>query len=168
MKCPRKRCERSQVAVFGQFLIEVKTVSYNDEYPTCQYTHATLRVAHRDLEPSSVWTTLQLDPDFMGPKAWSMTSENRVVSKDVRRHIDWLLDRLEGREEAIRTLQDKGVEMSVYCLWVSKYGQGGPMLNPETMRRLADLQFELGFEIYFGEGDVEDGSQPMPCPTLEG
>jgi len=38
--------------------------------------------------------------------------------------------------------------MTVSCYWISRYGQGGPTLPSAQMERLAELKFELLFDIY--------------------
>lgn len=38
--------------------------------------------------------------------------------------------------------------MDIACYWVSRSGHGGPTIPPPQMRRLADLNIELGFDFY--------------------
>lgn len=127
----------------------VRGAVYDDEYPTCEKTSASFRVILHGIDSAQVTRMLNLSPDFEGPKVWYITTEKCVNSKDVRRHIDWLLSCLEGKKTAIRRLRRTGADMDVFCYWVSKSGQGGPILGPETMRRLANFELEIGFEIHF-------------------
>ena len=85
------------------------------------------------------------------PAAWFLETEDQVQSKDVRRHIDWLLNQLDGKSEAVQQLQAAGCEMTISCFWVSALGHGGPMLSPEMMKRLADFGLGIDFDIYFDD-----------------
>ncbi|MBK9927102.1 MAG: DUF4279 domain-containing protein [Anaerolineales bacterium] len=142
--------------------------AYNDSYPTCHSTHATLCVYLPDsYDPNTLSTKLGIQPSrtqvkgeiYKGkvrewPTAWFLESETKLQSKDIRRHISWLIDQIEGKSEFIRQLQSEGSEMKISCFWVSAFGHGGPMLDAEIMKRLAELNVGVGFDIYF------DGDEP--------
>lgn len=134
---------------------------YDDDYPTCKETYATLRIYHDELEPDVVSSRLVLTPSksqkkgqALGPNrvaplgGWFLSFENQVISKDVRRHVTWLLDHLAGREEQFLKLQDEGYETNIFCYWLSAYGHGGPELDPELMQRLVFLRLLIGFDVY--------------------
>jgi hypothetical protein len=89
---------------------------------------------------------------------WSLSSERYVSSKDVRAHLDWLLDRLTNSHHGLRELQEHHeVGMSVNCVWWSRGGHGGPTLWPEQMRQLAELNLECSFEVqFYPEDESED------------
>ena len=70
-------------------------------------------------------------------------------SKDVRRHVDWILGQLVDKTDVLHRLQRAGYRMDISCFWVSKSGHGGPMLGPATMRQLAEANLEIGFDVYF-------------------
>jgi Domain of unknown function (DUF4279) len=79
-----------------------------------------------------------------------LSSKNQIDSRDVRRHIDWLLERLRGKQKLLHLLQaESGVSMDVFCYWNSAQGQGGPSLDAEQMRQLADLNLDIGFDCFF-------------------
>lgn len=85
---------------------------------------------------------------------WFLSSEDYVKSLDVRRHLDWLLMRLTPKREELLSIQhEPGMRMAVICVWHSRSGTGGPVLWPEQMSQLADLNLECGFDIYFFEDD---------------
>lgn len=74
---------------------------------------------------------------------WFLSSEGTVDSKDLRRHLDWLITRLRPCAENLRSLQEtQGVRMYVFCPWWTRSGGGGPTLWPEQMRGLAELNLE--------------------------
>lgn len=146
---------------------------YNDSYETCERTLAELRIYGNDLEPREVTERLGVEPTSSQRKddsvtsslgrrrtfkagGWFLSSEDRVQSKDLRRHLDWLLALIVPRAQALRSLQEvDGIRMNVTCIWWSAAGDGGPTLWPEQMRAMADLNLECVFEIaFYGDPDV--------------
>ena len=81
-----------------------------------------------------------------------VSSEGRIESRDSRRHIDYLLSLLDGKDEAVASLKAVGWKFDVFVFWESR-GGGGPMLTPSTMSRLAELGIEIGFDVYFLDSD---------------
>ena len=71
-----------------------------------------------------------------------------MTSRDCRRHIDWLLDQVSGRDVQLHKLQESECKISVSCFWASAIGHGGPTLSPSQMKRLAMLNVDLGFDFY--------------------
>lgn len=152
----------------------------NDFEENCERTDATLRIYSEEITPLQVTELLGVAPTSSVTKGqriptkvfdefrlgkvngWFLSSEGVVQSKDLRRHLDWLLDRLDGSAEGMRKLQQRqGVRMCVYCIWWSKYGGGGPNLWPEQMRRLADLNLECCFDFqHYGVEQGENSEQP--------
>ena len=146
---------------------------YNDEYPTCAKTYATLCIYPEEIDPPIVTHHLGIEPSNWQRKgkaieldgrplprvailnSWSLTSKGQVDSRDSRRHIDWLLDQLDPKAEAIDTLQEMGCRMVISCFWASRSGHGGPMLPPTQMKRLGKLNIELWFDFY-GPYDEDD------------
>ncbi|WP_435018133.1 DUF4279 domain-containing protein [Tundrisphaera sp. TA3] len=145
-------------------------MSYDDDYPTCHSTYATLRIYPGEIDPATVTDRLGIEPTGWQRRGemdrgsgritrvtpingWFLGSKGRVESRDSRRHIDWILDRVEPKAAAIRSLQEEGCRMDVSCFWTSQSGHGGPSLPPTQMRRLADLNLELWFDFY---GPYED------------
>ena len=149
---------------------------YDDDYATCERTLAALRIYADNLDPDMVTDCLGIRPTSSQRKgeiktnsrgkqrtikigAWFLSSEDRVQSKDLRRHLDWLLALVLPRAEAVRSLQTiDGVTMNVNCIWWSARGGGGPTLWPEQMRGLADLNLECSFDVSFY--DEEENGKP--------
>lgn len=77
------------------------------------------------------------------------------MSRDLRHHLDWLLDALRSRSDALRELQAQdGIHMNVTCIWWSKYGGGGPVLWPKQMSGLSSLDLECLFDFqFYGEDE---------------
>jgi len=152
----------------------------DDEYETCERTCAELRIYCGAMHPSAVSNLLGTKPTsqvVLGEpiislrkvpigklNGWFLSSEGNVESKDIRRHLDWLIARLKPSSEVLRELQTKpDVRMSVNCIWWSRYGDGGPTLWPEQMRVLADLNLECSFSCaYYGDDDDETNDAASP------
>lgn len=146
----------------------------NDDYPTCERTCVTLLIYPGDISPDDVSQRLELMPTATlaaGSKhtnslgetrtqpinGWFLSSENIVSSKDLRRHLDWLLEIIEPKSEQLLKLQcAAGMRMTVSCTWWSAAGQGGPTLWPEQMIRLASLNLECALDVSFFGSDEDD------------
>jgi hypothetical protein len=142
-------------------------LEYDDDYPTCNSTHATLCVyLPIDYDPIGLSDKLGIQPSRKQvsgelrngkvkrwPTAWFLESSEKVRSKDVRRHIDWLLQQINTKSDVIKELQDIGSEVHISCFWVSAVGHGGPTLDQNILKRIADLNIGIDFDIYFA-GDV--------------
>ena len=130
---------------------------YCDDYPTCRRTHATLCIYPGEMTPDEVTESLGLIPTrtqlatSSGRRlhGWFLKTTGAVDSRDSRRHIDWLLDRLEPSSEAFKELVRQGAKTRVSCYWVSRQGHGGPTISPRQAGRLAELGLECGFDVYF-------------------
>lgn len=140
----------------------------NDEYQSCERTLAELRVYTDLLDPNLIGPRLGITPSrvqvrgqLISPSservaqrsAWFLSTEPHVDSKDLRRHLDWLMRHLSGARSALLDLQDSpGIQMTVNCIWWSRSGQGGPTLWPQQMQRLAELNLECALDFsFYGE-----------------
>ncbi len=139
---------------------------YDDGYASCDRTVAKFLVYPGDVEPEAISKLMGITPTSMvrlgetviNPSnnrirvgklnGWFLSSEAEVQSLDLRRHLDWLLDILTPREQAIKQIQAlPNVRMTVHCIWWGKALHGGPTLWPKQMRSLAELDLECGFEF---------------------
>ena len=79
---------------------------------------------------------------------WSISSENRISSKDLRSHLTWLISEIEIFSKEIQELQNiEGIKMSVQCVWFA-FSSGGPVIWPEQMLALSKLNLELSISFY--------------------
>lgn len=143
------------------------------DYGTCEETRVSLQIYPEEISHEDVTRILGIeaskaqnqDSQIVTPlrrigvaprTVWSLSSEGHVDSKDMRDHLNWLLDRVEPCKVGLDTLriEHEGF-MRINCVWWSARGQGGPTLWPEQMKRLADLEIECQFDIYFF-GDDDD------------
>lgn len=138
-----------------------------DDYYTCHETYVTLRMYHPSAHPDDVSRALGLAPSDIqcageefrreGEKrartyrlsGWFYCSKGAVVSYDSEKHLHWLCDQLASLGESLRSLRQAGWRMDFSCLWDSHEGHGGPELSPALLRRLADLEIPLWFDVYF-------------------
>jgi hypothetical protein len=157
-----------------------RNTMYNDEYPTCEATYATLRVYPGEIDPESVTQRLGVAPSSFQRRGditskssrarpvpmhgWFLESETMVHSKDCRRHIDWILDQLATKTDAVLALQQAGCKMDISCYWLSRNGHGGPTVSPAQMKRLAEMNLDLGFDIYGPYDDEEAQPSAAPLP----
>lgn len=141
---------------------------YDDDYSTCAKTYAGLRIYPGEIHPNEVTKRLKIKPsktqvagERIGTKksqhvklnGWFLSTEKELQSVDYGRHIDWILDKLDGKEDVIHLLQKDGARVDISCFWVSKSGHGGPMLRPNQMSRLANLDIEIWWDIYFDDDE---------------
>ena len=140
---------------------------YIDEYSACSDTFSTLRVYHDSISPSDVTTRLGIRPTSQTVKGerrrksskvfanngWFLESSKSVDSRDSRRHIDWIVDQLCNRKEEIPKMLQEGFKIDISSFWVSTSANGGPIISSYQMARLADLQIEVWWDIYFSDDD---------------
>lgn len=158
-----------------QNLTGSRTTDYDDEYATCERTLARFSIYSGEKPPEEITLTLELAPTHQceigqvrtnsigrtrtdSLNAWFLSSEGFISSRELRRHLDWLLENLVTRSTQIAKLQKtSGIKMRVDCIWWSAFGQGGPTLWPEQMNIMAKLNLECAFDVSFyglQEGDV--------------
>lgn len=130
----------------------------DDSNPGCHETWSELRLRSVHLSLEEVVRVLDLtpgevedlDPANRSPiRSFALSSRGRVSSRSLRRHLDWLLAKLSGREEALAALRLQNVTMDILCPW---QGDGGTTLWPVQMRAIAALG--LDFAIDFTYVDV--------------
>ena len=138
------------------------TPSYDDAYSSCEETYSTLRVYHEALHPSETRIRLGIEPSRQITKGiraggqkrpgkingWFLSSEGKINSRDSRRHIDWLLDQLDGKEKVLQEMLESGYHIDISSFWISATGNGGPSLSPYQMQRLARFQIEVWWDVY--------------------
>jgi len=88
---------------------------------------------------------------------WFLESEENVNSYDLRDHLDWVLNQLKSVERELKYIQTlEGVKMIIKCVWESYNGESGPVLWPEQMKILGELNLESSFDFYYFGLDDED------------
>jgi len=143
----------------------VMAVGYDDDFPSCEKTYATLRALSASGDPHAVTNALAAEPSECWRKGdhrhgasaprsgWLLTTEAFVQSRDLRRHLDWLVDRFGSRRPELAGLRSTGWALDVPCYWLSAYGHGGPTIDSKQMTVLAQLELSLWLDVYFLKGD---------------
>lgn len=152
----------------------MNSAEYDDGYPSCERTYVGFRVY--DLLPSVVTAALGVEPTWARSRgaiipgqgirthryrqdAWCFSSQEAVNSSDTRRHLDWLLDRLEAASTTLQNLREEGAAMEISCYWQSAKGDGGPTLSPIQLRRLGSLDLVIWFDFYCFDEEPKESSR---------
>lgn len=149
------------------------------DYPTCERTYATLRIYPESLDPAEVTARLGIEPTEWQRRSesrrpgsrpaklhgWFLTSEGALDSRDVRKHLDWLLARVRPRADALLALQASGCHMDVGCFWVSASGHGGPSVRPAQMRELAASTWSCGSTFIWGAAKMPNRALHLARPS---
>jgi hypothetical protein len=85
---------------------------------------------------------------------WFYSTKQFSDSKDFRRHLDKILDVLDGRHAAVKALQSKECKIDITTYWAST-GQGGPWLMPDEMLKLGALGISIWWDVYFFDEAAE-------------
>ena len=149
--------------------------AYDDNYGTCKETSTCFRIMHPDLDLAAISQQLDLVPAWTRQKGqiygkstpqrisiWALDTEGIITSRDMRRHLDWLLDQLEPKRDVLAQFRERGYEMDLYCLWCRLGGTGGPMLSPYQMTRMAALELTIGFEFWHEDEDEDENEDESP------
>lgn len=147
---------------------------YDDDYASCRKTFATLCLYHPVNDPSTVAEQLGLTPtrsfrqgDVRNARStvhptypvsgWFFSTEESIKSRDLRRHLDYILGRLAHRGPQLSVLRTQGWTTAVNCFWSSIQGHGGPTVSPVQMAGLVALDLELSLDLYREEMDIDGG-----------
>jgi Domain of unknown function (DUF4279) len=138
---------------------------YDDNFPTCAETFSTLRIFADEVSAAEITDTLGIAPteSFIKGQSyskglvrkahgWFYSTEKLINSKDTRRHIDLILEILEGKGDMLKRLHQRGCKSDIMS-YFSSHGQGGPALWPHQMLKLGKLGIEVWWDIYFDEED---------------
>jgi hypothetical protein len=144
----------------------------NDSNPLCDRIRVLLCIY--SIDPDFVTQKLGIQPTLRQKKdststlpngtirigkinSWLFSTKDFVTSKDLRTHLDWILDKIEPAKNELKELQDMpGAKMYVLCYWWSKEVRTGAFaIWPEQMERLARLNLELFIEMLCPEDKEE-------------
>jgi hypothetical protein len=86
---------------------------------------------------------------------WSMSSEKWVQSPRLAVHLEWLLDELEPKADAIRSLLADGTEADFFC-----FSSGSTTEPPSLPRSVRDRAAGLGIEIVIDHYGPSEADRP--------
>ena len=129
----------------------------------CTETYSTLLIFSEDITPNEINKYLGFfahniwvkDPKHKYQhrrehNTWKWTTHDLCKTTDNIEHLNIIIKQLEGKENILELLRNKGCETKITNYWDST-GQGGPSLTPELMRRLSTLGLDILWDIYFDD-----------------
>jgi hypothetical protein len=140
---------------------------------TPERVRATFRVYHPDLDPEQLTARFDVKPSVAwkrnddkygwrkrpGHRApsggWLLSSRSAIKTNDAISHIDWILDELAGRAGLVKELQREGYMIDVVVGWHAASWNTTPALTPGLMRRLANFNLPVWFDVYLYDGEGE-------------
>ena len=153
-----------------------ETDIYNDEYETCNRTSVNLLVYTGEESADMVNSLTGVTATIIRKKgevielssgrsrvtplnAWFLLSEDNVDSKDMRRHLDWMIEKINSFNIKLNELKSNGYEVRLECIWWSKYNTGGPTVYSRQLSIIGDFGLDLEFEFaYYGDEDNDNVS----------
>ena len=132
-------------------------------------TYATFRLYDPQLDPDEISDLMQIKstrqwrmgqelvpmdgekPRTANLGGWLLSSRDRINSLDAARHLEFLLDRLQGTGSCLKTLKARGYKMDVVVAWFSDSWNTCPAITPQIMQKLAALDLSLWFDVYLDE-----------------
>jgi hypothetical protein len=155
--------------------ISSRYTTLNDSDPFCVFTWVAFCIY--GIDPDLVTNKLGIKPTSGQKKgvssrlpngnkitgvvnSWILSSKNYVSSKDIRRHLNWVLDKIEPVIEDLKALQNlPDIKMVISGNYLSKEEGGGSIaIWPEQMRIMAEANLEFSIEMLFsGKEDNESG-----------
>lgn len=83
---------------------------------------------------------------------WTISSDNKVNSKDARDHLDYILNILQKNEEFFKNIiRIKKTKTVLKCVWFAKGYGGGPVVDCCQLRIISDFDLDLVFSFYPNE-----------------
>lgn len=147
--------------------IKSRITSVSSDFESCAECFARLMIYPGLTHPDELTKLLKIQPTAINvagssvknsrgvirnikESGWFLDTEQHVSSKDIREHLDWLIAKIMPHRSELKVVQEMNdVKMTVKCVWFSQFGHSGPVLWPEQMRALADLDLECSFDVYF-------------------
>jgi hypothetical protein len=129
----------------------------------CLETFATLRIFSESVSPEEIGRILGILGTKTRPRNpesryrhqreshyWAWCSAENLNSTDGLEHVRSVIERVSDKNLQLQQLRALGCELDVCCYWVSD-GQGGPMLDVNSLFNLSRLGLEIWWDIYLGE-----------------
>jgi hypothetical protein len=147
----------------------------DDSYGTCVETYATLRIFSDDLSPSEITKIIGLEPTtsfqkgeirttspkaknpFFRTNGWLFCTRSACVSRDSRRHLNYLLDYPLRDRQVTSVLQERRCwfDISVFYAYIG----GGPTISPDQMRGLAEAGIDVWWDLYRADNEKTRDSE---------
>lgn len=133
---------------------------------TAYRVRAGFRLFHDDLDPERVTEAFGVRPTKTHRRgdpnvgksgmvfapfpqgAWLLSTKDKVRSLDANDHIGWLLNELAHCTSALHQFQEEGCYADIMCGWFAQSDNTCPILNVETIRKLARFRLSCWFDVY--------------------
>ncbi|MGP0018625.1 MAG: DUF4279 domain-containing protein [Candidatus Sulfotelmatobacter sp.] len=156
-----KKWWRATFSVFSTSLTHQEISDRLGLQPTRTHTKGQPRGARRtdgSIDLSNVWQD----------SAWQLTSplgRDRILAE----HINWLLDTIEPKADAIKALRTECSLIRLFCGFASHDGQGGFTLDTDTLGRMSELGLNLELDLYPPSDPevIEDEPEGMPTTIVQ-
>ncbi len=135
-------------------------IEYDDDYSSCERTYVTLSFYHEEFCSDTVTRLLLVDPTRITKKnkrrkinknGWFFSTQDLVESRDVRRHLRFLLDMFKNKKTEFDFLRNNDWSTVIHCFWESTEGNGGPILDYRTMELLSILKLDIHFDVWWSK-----------------
>ena len=127
---------------------------------TAARTYASLCIYGDDLDPPELTQLLGIEPTSSkrrgdairrgrtAPRGvWIFTTRDICDSEDSSVHIAMLSQLTHPQAEALKGLQDRYL-LRVFVYWSLEDGNGGPVIDPQSLGWLAEIGAELHVDLY--------------------
>lgn len=114
---------------------------YDENYGTCSYTHAWLRIMDQELDPGEITAIVGVVPTSVQRRGapvenrpdktysrggWWISTEGLLTSKDARHHLDWIIEKVAGKKVEFGQLHERGYLVDLCVRWDSGTGTEVP------------------------------------------
>lgn len=128
---------------------------------SCSATYVTICCYHEELNADEMGAFIGLEPTRVVEKnsrriknnGWFFSTEGRLQSTVLADHLKFIAMDIYPYRDNLRALIGRGVTARLYCFWVSAAGNGGPVIDSDTLRLLNDIGLDLHFDIWFDVGE---------------
>ncbi|NEV65329.1 DUF4279 domain-containing protein [Thiorhodococcus minor] len=98
------------------------------------------------IEPTR--TILKKKKTRIKKNAWFLSTQDFVDSRDLRRHLFFVAERINKKIDALSLLKNCGWNAMLHCYWESREGNGGPILDVTTLKVIAKMEIDLHFDVW--------------------
>ena len=135
------------------------------ENPNCLETYAIFCLVGDSLNPDEIESKLKIKASFVNKKGgilksrsrflkreqeiWAISSKEQLDTTSLERHILFIMERLEPvEEEIVQILSQSSLTAYIHCYWLPGGFLGGPVLSPEILEKIGNLNayLDFGFE----------------------
>ena len=145
-------------------------MQYFDDYATCESTFATFLVSSVDLDWDAISKILGVEPTRINDRArlrasecnrqlvhvWMFSTLNLVESRDLRRHLHFLLPMLSERSIELSKLRELGCRTEISCFWSSAAGHGGPIIDTQSSQIIGSLELDIWFDFFDASAECDE------------